>query len=108
MTINEPNMTGEAEGLSFFIGVSVSDTGSGMDEETKKKCFTHFGGAKQMKDINKGGMGLGLSASTQICRSLKGDLYLIRSEIGEGTKIHFIMEVKLGAEVQTSSLSSSE
>ena len=74
---------------NYFISVSVSDTGTGMDEETKKKCLTLFGGIKFMKDINKGGMGLGLAASNSVCKSLNGQMHIIRSEIGEGTKIYF-------------------
>ena len=84
----------------MYISATVTDTGCGMNAESKKKCFTLFGNLKFKKDINQGGMGLGLAASNSICRSLKGELNLIRSEIGEGTKFQFTMGIKLGDEIQ--------
>jgi signal transduction histidine kinase len=62
----------------------------------KKTCFTLFGNLKFKKDINQGGMGLGLASANLICKALKGELNLIRSEIGEGSKFKFSMLIKLG------------
>jgi signal transduction histidine kinase len=37
---------------SIFLSVSVADSGIGMSEELKKKCFVLFGNLKFKKDIN--------------------------------------------------------
>ena len=37
---------------SLFLSVSVTDSGCGMNDEMKKKCFVLFGNLKFKKDIN--------------------------------------------------------
>lgn len=81
---------------SLFLSVSVSDAGCGMNEEMRRKCFTLFGNLRFKKDINQGGMGLGLASASLICKALQGELNLIRSEENEGSKFHFTMEIKMG------------
>jgi hypothetical protein len=81
---------------SLYLSVSVSDTGCGMPEEMKKKCFTLFCNLKFKKDINQGGMGLGLASASLICKALEGELNLIRSEENEGSKFQFTMAIKMG------------
>jgi signal transduction histidine kinase len=71
---------------NLWLSISVSDTGIGMNEEMKKKCFLLFGNLKFKQDINQGGMGLGLASANLICKSLNGELNLIRSEENEGSK----------------------
>jgi len=56
----------------MYLSVSVSDSGVGMNEEMRKKCFTMFGNLKFNKDVNQGGIGLGLTSSSLICKALKG------------------------------------
>ena len=91
------------------MSVSVSDTGIGMDEEMKKKCFTLFGNLKFKQDINQGGMGLGLAAASLICKSLNGELNLIRSDEGEGSKFQFTISIeKILDESETSKRCSQE
>jgi two-component system sensor histidine kinase/response regulator len=53
-----------------YLSVSVSDTGVGMNEEMRRKCFTLFGNLKFKKDVNQGGIGLGLASSSLICKAL--------------------------------------
>lgn len=57
---------------NMYLSVSVSDSGVGMNEEMRKKCFTMFGNLKFKKDVNQGGIGLGLASSSLICKALKG------------------------------------
>ena len=76
---------------NMYLSVSVSDTGVGMNEEMRKKCFTMFGNLKFKKDVNQGGIGLGLASSSLICKALKGQLNLVRSQINEGSKFNFII-----------------
>jgi signal transduction histidine kinase len=44
----------------------VLDTGIGISEEDLKKLFQFFGCIAKSKDINRGGMGLGLTISKMI------------------------------------------
>lgn len=82
-----------------YLLVEISDTGAGMDEEIKKKCFTLFGACKIQQGINQRGIGLGLASAQLICKALKGQLILVRSEKGKGTTFRFIIEVAIGDEV---------
>ncbi len=63
--------------------LSVSDTGSGMDSETKARIFEPFFTTKAGKGMNKHS-GLGLSMVYGIVHS-HGGIIKIYSEVGEGT-----------------------
>ncbi len=45
---------------------SVSDTGIGIKRDDLNRLFTFFGCIAKSKDINRGGMGLGLTISKMI------------------------------------------
>jgi hypothetical protein len=51
---------------------------------------------KFKREINQGGMGLGLAASNLICKSLKGKLILVRSAENDGSKFQFMINIKMG------------
>jgi len=53
-----------------YLQICISDTGTGMNEDAKRKCFTLFGNLKFKKDINQGGMGLGLASASLLCKAL--------------------------------------
>lgn len=61
-----------------YVFLEISDTGVGMDEETKKRIFDPFFSAKSS------GRGLGLAAALGIVRGHKGALK-VYSEPGKGT-----------------------
>jgi CheY-like chemotaxis protein len=59
--------------------VEVSDTGAGMDEETKQRCLEPFYSTK-----GKGGTGLGLAMVYGVMRRHEGTIE-VRSQLGKGT-----------------------
>lgn len=64
-----------------YVRVSVSDTGSGMDERTLAKATEPFFSTKELGK----GTGLGLSMTHGLARQLGGTLRL-SSQVGKGTK----------------------
>lgn len=66
----------------------VSDTGSGMSEETLRKVFEPF---FTTHDVG-GGTGLGLTVSRDIVKAHQGDI-IIKSQLGKGTSICITLPV---------------
>ena len=58
----------EYEPKTRNLTTTVEDTGIGMGEQELKKLFKFFGTLPKSKDINRGGMGLGLTISKMIVR----------------------------------------
>ena len=56
----------EYEDLTKVLTGSVRDSGVGIKQEDITKLFRFFGQISSTKDINKGGMGLGLTISKLI------------------------------------------
>jgi signal transduction histidine kinase len=65
-----------------YVIISISDTGSGMDEETIQKVFEPFFTTKQTI-----GSGLGLSAAYGIVQK-HGGIILVDTEPGKGSTFH--------------------
>ncbi|MCP4692215.1 MAG: PAS domain S-box protein, partial [Desulfobacterales bacterium] len=67
------------------IRITISDTGYGMDKETRDKCFDPFFTTKEVEK----GTGLGLSTSYGIIKEHGGDIS-VRSKPGKGSvfRIH--------------------
>ena len=55
---------------------TVSDTGIGISEDHQNKLFKFFGTISKSKNINRGGMGFGLTISKMIIQQLNGDIYV--------------------------------
>ncbi len=65
--------------------IEIGDTGTGMDEETREKCFDPFYTTKQ-----ETGTGLGLSTAQGIVQRHDGDIS-VESKKGEGTTFRIVL-----------------
>lgn len=76
--------TGETE---KGVYVTVSDTGKGMDEETKARVFQPFFTTKGFAQ----GKGLGMSTSYAIVKEHGGEIYIKETVLGKGTSIEIVL-----------------
>jgi signal transduction histidine kinase/CheY-like chemotaxis protein len=70
------------------VMVEVSDTGTGMDEETRKRCLEPFFSTK-----GKRGTGLGLGMVYGVLERHKGNIE-IQSELGKGAAFRLVFPVR--------------
>jgi len=71
-----------------YIAIEVSDTGIGMNEETRKRCLEPFFSTK-----GKRGTGLGLAMVYGVMERHEGKIE-IESELGKGTTFRLIFPVR--------------
>lgn len=72
------------------VYINISDTGIGMDEETKSRIFQPFYSTKGYEV----GRGLGMSGAYSIINEHEGNIKVIHSEINKGTTIEFSLPIK--------------
>lgn len=70
----------------------VEDTGVGIKPEDLLKLFRFFGTLSKTKDINRGGMGLGLTISKMIVKQLGGEIS-VSSKPNVGSKFSFSLPI---------------
>jgi PAS domain S-box-containing protein len=75
-------------GAGDYVALVVSDTGSGMDEETQARVFDPFFTTKR----RDGGTGLGLSLAHSVIRQCGGAIE-VSSALGSGTTFRILLPV---------------
>lgn len=86
---------GEAEEGASQIELAVLDSGIGVDEKAKVRLFDPFVQADTSIARRFGGTGLGLSISQRLVNAMGGSLQ-VESELGQGSRFHFAIELQQG------------
>ncbi len=95
-----PSLTTSENGK--WLEISITDTGIGIPEESKKKIFDPFFTTKRMGD----GTGLGLSICEKIVRDHSGRLE-VKSEVGKGSTFLVLLPVYEGKEKDEQTINTS-
>ncbi len=79
------------------LQISVEDTGAGIPDEKLKTIFNEFEQADTSISRRYGGTGLGLTISRKLVELQQGTI-TIKSKVGQGTKVSFIIVYPIGTE----------
>ncbi|TNV84857.1 hypothetical protein FGO68_gene13357 [Halteria grandinella] len=79
-----------------ILKVKIKDTGVGIQPDDLNKLFKFFGCLSKTKDINKGGMGLGLTISKMIVQQLGGEI-TAKSTPQTGSEFSFWIPIESNA-----------
>lgn len=64
------------DGKVNFLKISVKDQGIGVTEKEKSELFNPYTVLPRGKKLNPTGVGLSLSISKELCKSLGGEIWL--------------------------------
>jgi signal transduction histidine kinase len=67
------------------LKIIIEDTGVGMTRDQLASLFTNFTKIMDNRELNKEGVGLGLTISKNIAQAMKGDIE-VKSLVGVGSK----------------------
>jgi len=85
------------------LQIDVRDTGIGLAPEAQARLFEKFTQADQSTTRRFGGTGLGLAICRNLVELMGGDIWISRSELGQGTTISFTVQLGVPAGVPTCS-----
>ncbi|MCY2983909.1 MAG: PAS domain S-box protein [Planctomycetota bacterium] len=73
-------------GSQSWLTVDIEDTGIGMSQDHAERLFLPFGQADASVTRSHGGTGLGLTISRRLANLMGGDVELVRTEVGKGSR----------------------
>ena len=85
------------ENYGVNLCVSVKDTGIGMSEESLEKLFESFSQVDTRRNRQEGGIGLGLAIARALVLKMGGTI-TVRSRLGKGTVMRFVVPQKVLSE----------
>ena len=85
-------LSGFEPGKSVIVEFCIQDTGIGIDPKHQAQLFQPFAQGDASMTRKYGGTGLGLVISKQLAVALGGDLELIESQQGEGSRFAFTID----------------
>lgn len=80
----------------YRIRFEVSDTGIGIESGSLVKIFLNFTQSDSSVKDRLGGTGLGLTISERLVRLMGGDKINVESELGKGSRFHFVLPFAKG------------
>lgn len=87
-------LLGEEED-SQLIGITIKDTGIGMDADYLGQLFSKFSQAEKSTSRRFGGTGLGMSITKEIIKLMGGDI-VVESTKGKGTQFQVTVRLSRG------------
>ncbi|MBV0933612.1 PAS domain-containing hybrid sensor histidine kinase/response regulator [Marinobacterium weihaiense] len=89
-----PMPAGQADDGRRWVRFSVSDTGPGIDPETRSKLFRPFVQGDASATRQHGGTGLGLTISERLVDMLGGDGIHLETAPGQGSRFSFVIPLR--------------
>ncbi|WP_438866583.1 transporter substrate-binding domain-containing protein [Pseudomonas sp. L1(2025)] len=89
------------------VRLLVEDTGSGISIEDQERLFHPFAQGSNNVQSGRGGSGLGLVISRNLCEMMGGELRL-NSELGKGTQIEMLFELPILAPIEVADIQADE
>ena len=83
------------DGQNALMQFDVTDTGLGMTPEQSKRLFQAFMQADTSMTRRFGGTGLGLAISKRLAQMLGGDVELIDSQLGQGSRFRLSIHCRI-------------
>ena len=90
---------GESDTDQMTLQIDVRDTGIGLTPEAQARLFEKFTQADQSTTRRFGGTGLGLAICRNLVELMGGNIWISRSELGQGTTISFTVQLGVPAGV---------
>jgi len=89
---------GEKVNGKIQVGITVADTGIGIEPQKQQTIFERFQQAEDSVTRKYGGTGLGLAIVKDLVE-LQGGTITVESELGKGTTFHLLIPYAVSAEV---------
>ena len=95
----------ESYGINLIV--TIKDTGIGIDDKDLDKIFASFNQADTSRKRHEGGLGLGLAISQALVQKMGGAL-TIKSKLGKGTTVRFVVPQKILDDTPVASINDRE